>query len=153
MLGAFPCLWTKLGASLHRVCVGLCQTQYTKKCSKVFLSILEKYFVDPFLATWICLPFLATGKFLLMFFGNLSHFLDLFALFCHFPDLFGQVSPVTCSKIPWPWCTEFGACHITPDALQNSRCNHTTMPDIFSIMCIFSSVDNKPKNQQSLRSC
>ena len=40
----------------------------------------------------------------------------------------------------WPWCAEFGASDITPDALRNSRRNRATTPDIFGITCIFSSL-------------
>ena len=78
---------------------------------------------------------------LLSTFPNLSW--TFFCFFSHFLDLFGLISPVTCTEITL--CTEnsatlmpeFGASHITLDASQNSRHNHGTMPDIFGIKHFF----------------
>ena len=44
-------------------------------------------------------------------------------------------------RIPLPGCAQLSTSHITPDAARNSWCNHATVPDIFGITCIFSSLD------------
>ena len=43
-------------------------------------------------------------------------------------------------RVLQPWCSKLGASHIMLDTPRNCCRNHTTMPDIFGITCIFSSL-------------
>ena len=77
------------------------------------------------------------------FYSYIENFVDIFCFSGHFLHLFGLVSPVMCIKIPL--CTEnsvilLHASHVIPNTPQNLWRNHTTMPDIFGIMCIFPSL-------------
>ena len=70
--------------------------EFAHECSKFALNLLGmplKIFC--WLASWQFVDFLPTFLNLLMFFTDLSNFVDLFGLFGHFVDLFDLVSPVT----------------------------------------------------------
>ena len=124
---------------------------HTRNCSKVIGSTLEKKFADLLRASWtILLTFvtnfssfiyhdLPTCLILLTFWACLAILLTFLGYLHQSCALRFPCVP----RIQRPWCADFGASHIMPDAprLWNSQHNHATMLDIFSIMCIFSSLD------------
>ena len=73
------------------VCVWLRQTWCTRNCTNFIGSTLEKYFGDPFLASWTLLLTFFDQLSFLTFFTNFSYFVDLFILFDRFVDLFARL--------------------------------------------------------------
>ena len=135
MPDAHPRWWAKLCALLCRVRAALHRTCHTRNYTYCLVSALGN----------ILLTFKLIQKIWLTFFSSFPDFNDFFPFIGHFVNLLG-LSPAMSHKIPlctknfttlmcWVWCKPYYA-----RLPQNSTHNHATIPDIFGIACIFSSL-------------
>ena len=95
MLDALPWWCAKLGTSLHQVLASDCAKLAHKKLCQIYWISLRKYFLDIF-------ELVGQFSFCLVLLNLLTNFynFDIVGLFGHLLDLFGLVSPLTCTKIP-----------------------------------------------------
>ena len=88
MPDALPCWSTEFSTLLCQVLANAEPNSHTRnfvKFMNLYLSALEKYFVDLLRESWtIFLTFISNFLILLTLFTNLSHLLTFFSLFDHF---------------------------------------------------------------------